>query len=144
MKRMILIMALFLPLISCDDDSSHHGPIGTAPEILDVRFVNVNSVSLPFETNEFSIGDWMDIEIDVYDPDKDVVSMHVKIEDPWGHVEEVDNNDLPTMTQDYFSYYTLESAQVGYPTGTYKIEITLWDAGGNASKVFKKNIYVGW
>lgn len=141
MKTISLLFPLFLCgflVFGCgiSDDEDR----GKAPTIRAVYFYKDAS---PVPTSNFNAGDTVTVEVNLEDPDLDIVSLHLivyTLGDPDAVYEGPNVYDLDPVQ---VSKYTVaEEFEDPFPEGDYRVDLQVLDEEGNASRVFKKIFYV--
>ena len=122
--------------ISGDEDR------GTRPTIRAVDFYEDGSI---VPSSNFEVGDIITAQVKLEDPDLDIDTLHVIIYDRTDPdditvydgpaVYEVDSTQLP-------EYRISQKLGVALPTGDYQVDFQVADEKGNASRLYKKYLYI--
>ena len=139
MKTISLLFPLFLCgflVFGCgiSDDEDR----GKAPTITAVSFHNDTSSG-----SNFHAGDNITVEVHLEDPDLDIVTLHLIIYALGDPDIVYDGPTVYELDPVQLSDYTVsQELEVTFPAGDYRVDFQVLDEKGNASRAFKKKLYI--
>ncbi len=118
--------------ISGDEDR------GKAPKISAVSFHNDT-----YSGSNFHAGDNITVKVHLEDPDLDIVTLHLIIYALGDPDAVYDGPTVYELDPVQLSDYTVsQELDVTFPAGDYRVDFQVLDEKGNASRAFKKKLYV--
>lgn len=138
--KIILAATTVMVLVGCNNP--FQDDTGTAPRITAVRlyrYIEETEQVVPQST--FTIGDFVYMEIDTVDPDRDITTLvitetHVNT----GNVLEAEIDLLQPEEVESTYWFLLDGVQG--PAGDWKVEFQVRDAQGNRSNILERSITI--
>ena len=120
--------------ISGDEDR------GTSPTIRAAYFYK-DAATVP--TSNFNAGDNITVEVHLEDPDLDIVTLHLIIYALGDPDTVYDGPTVYELDPVQLSDFTVsQKLDVTFPAGDYRVDFQVLDEKNNASRAFKKKLYV--